>query len=95
MKYSKCFGRKLRIPSKLEIRRKLMMMGLADKLISDLRSNKIEENELVSILRTITAQHDITPRVAKNISDLYRKRHPAMSTKADRPVRESDYRVSG
>jgi len=91
---SKHFGRTLSMPSKIEIKRELMMMCLADELCSGLQSNGVTSDGLASILKELIDQHDISSERAKIISDMHRARNAAMFAAAGELSSEIDRSVS-
>jgi hypothetical protein len=61
----KRFGRKLRLPSTIQIKHDLVEMGRADTLLFDLRKQSCTAKELNSIIDGLIADHHISRDRAK------------------------------
>jgi len=79
VKSSRHFGRRISMPSKIQIKRELMTMCMAEKLCSDLHSEGVTSHELSSIMKELIEQDDISPERANYVSDMHRARNVARS----------------
>lgn len=61
----KRFGRKLRLPSTIQIKHDLVEMGRADTLLFDLRKQSCTAKELSSIIDGLIAEHHLSRARAK------------------------------
>jgi hypothetical protein len=65
MMVQKRFGRKMPLPSTMEIKRELVLMGRADSIIEEFKKEGGSEGDLVGTIKGLIDEHRISPDQAQ------------------------------
>jgi hypothetical protein len=85
MLIQKRFGRKMRLPSTVEIRRDLAAMTKVDALVDVLEKQGGTSEELAAVVASMIDEHEISPDRAQMLINRFGRRKAALATPAGDP----------